>query len=244
MVKSHSNLGRSLNTGTANPGALNTDIFDIEKNYAVWILVDILFYTLSLLLSTHITRYETCILMCLDLFLLVVKDEYDKLKIFHSLPKVFVLHVKGNPFIVVMSVVLILSHLRQQHKSYKSILFFLAITCGVYFASFGISKMYAASFGVSVIAAFVYMWETATFTAIPRLDDDLRFEQLLKKEDIVMKDHAIAQDLVAKLKKLKVALSIEKERNKKIEKDPLLRLVRYSPVSRSVILYDCEEVSC
>ena len=216
----------------------SSEIFDTEKNPQFWVLVDVLFYTICQLQCSHMSRYEIMILFLLDIFLFVVKDEQDKLRIFHSLPKIFTLHLRGHPLIILGVAASIAAHLLQHRKQTKSILFFLSVTTAVFFASFGVGVVLAAALEIGVVAAYMYMWET-TYIAPPKTDDDLKIEQLLKKEDVIMRDHAIAQDLVTKLKKLKVALNREKDNLKK-QKDPLERIIRAaSPVSRSVVAAYC-----
>jgi len=192
----------------------HSEIFDAEKNPQFWVLVDVLFYTVCQLQCSHMSRYEIVILLLLDLFLFVVKDEQDKLKIFHHLPKVFTLHLRGHPVIIIGVVAALAAHFVQHHRQTKSILFFLSVTCAVFFASFGAGVVLMAALEIGIVAAYMYMWET-TYIAPPKTDDDLKIEQLLQKEDTIMRDHAIAQDLVTKLKKLRVALTHEKDNLKK-----------------------------
>lgn len=178
------------------------------------ILLDLVYYIANAWLNSRCSAYEIVIFASLDIFLLTAKDERDKLQMFHSLPKVFLLHLK-NPFILTMfTVTMLVLHYLKHEQAGSSIIFFLAITLSIFAASFGITKITAVSFIVGISAAYMYIWENVEPPA-RRLDDESEYRDSEQQDDQMQKDHAIAQDLVSKLKRLKVAMIMDKEKSRK-----------------------------
>jgi hypothetical protein len=179
----------------------------------LWLIADLVFYTANALLSQRSSTYEILIFACLDVFLLLAKDEKDKLRLFHGLPKVFLLHWKNNLLLTAFSVlVLVLQGL--QSETPALICFFLAITGSIFAASTGVTRITAASFVVGIAAAYMYIWENVE-PAVKKPEEDSSENDGDPNDDQVLKDHAIAQDLVSKLKRLKVAMIMDKEKSRK-----------------------------
>ena len=60
----------------------------------------------------------------------------------------------------------------------------------------------------------MYIWESIE-PAKKNEEEPSEDRELAQHDDQMLKDHAIAQDLVSKLKRLKVALIMDKERSRK-----------------------------
>jgi hypothetical protein len=193
-------------------------LFDMQTNMHTWIMADVLFYTFNILLNKNTSTYEVMILAMLDIFLFVAKDDKDKLKIFHSLPKLFLLHIRNNPVLTLMTTFFLAVHLIQHKKSSSVITLFTAITLAIFGASFGISRIVSCGLLTGVMAAYMYIWENSD--TLPPVQPEAPVIQPsspdLPTDDHMVKDQAIAQDLVSKLKKLKAALIIEMENTKKM----------------------------
>lgn len=187
----------------------------------VFIVADLLFYLLQAVLSKQASRYEISILAALEIFLLLGKDEKDKLSVFHSLPKVLIFDLHSNVLMVLLLLAFLGVQYVQEWNSRGVLTFFLAITVGVYAASFGVSKVLALGTFLLISFLYIYGWESleaeqmrSKAEAFGGVED----EQMMHQErDSILKDQAIAQELVAKLKRLKVAMIYENERNKKIQ---------------------------
>lgn len=179
----------------------------------LWLLADLLFYIANALLSQRCSTYEIVIFACLDVFLLLAKDEKDKLRLFHGLPKVFMLHWKNSVFLTAFSITTIAAQCLQSSAP-TSVGLFLVITTSIFAASLGVTRITAASFMVGIAAAYMYIWESVEphHKKAEEVPEDSDPDQ---NDDQMLKDHAIAQDLVSKLKRLKVAMIMDKEKSRK-----------------------------
>jgi hypothetical protein len=193
-----------------------SDLGDRPADIDLWVLLDLVFYLMYIWLDKRASIFEIVTLGALDVFLYLTKDDRDKLKVFHSLPRIFLLHLKNNPILTILNLLTIGLHSWMHIRSNKSVVFFLAITLSIYCSSLGITKIIALSFVTGIMASYMYLWET--IEPVPQRDEEtLKFEQLSNNDDPFIKDQAIAQDLVSKLKRLKVAMIMEKERIRKTQ---------------------------
>jgi hypothetical protein len=191
---------------------LASDSEDRKLYTSIWVLLDLLYYILNLAFNEKASIYETCILGLLDMFLYWTKDEKDKLRTFHSLPKVFLVHLRNPVLLTAIAIALFGLHAWQQLKASRSVVFFAVIALAVFLASFGVSKIVALAFVTGIMASYMYLWESIEPQA-PKEEPQVNFDQLTQhNDDPHMKDQAIAQDLVSKLKRLKVAIIYEQEK--------------------------------
>ena len=223
-------------------GYLDTLLTDKElpdgrpSNISLWLLLGLLVYLLHLLQDKRASFYEIIIVAVLDLSLLASRDEKDRLGLFHSLPRVFLIHPKNHIFLTIISLSTIILHCIWQGKRDRSIAFFLAITLAIFAASFGTTKIIALSFVTGIMASYMYLWEVIEPIPPQHEEETIRFDQLSTNDDPHVKDQAIAQGLVSKLKRLKAAMIIEQEKNKKsklLRKEPAKRKIKRTR-SRSV----------
>ena len=194
---------------------LASDSDDRRLDTPTWLLLDLLYYLLNIGFNGYASMYEICMLGLLDAFLYWTKDEKDKLRIFHSLPKVFLVHLRNPILLTLLAFGLLLLHAWQHLRANKSVVFFMAISLAVFFASFGVTKIVALSFVTGIMASYMYLWES--IEPMPAKDESAaKFDQITQhNDDPHMKDQAIAQDLVSKLKRLKVAMIYEQEKIRK-----------------------------
>ena len=187
----------------------------------VFIAADMVFYTLQALLNKNTSRYEIFILASLEVFLLLGKDEKDKLSVFHSLPKVLLIDLHSNILLVLLLLLFLGLQYIQEWNNRGVLTFFLAVTGGVYAVSFGASRVLALGIFLLICLLYMYGWESAEaehWRSRNEAFGGVEDEQLMHNErDSILKDQAIAQELVAKLKRLKVAMIYEHEKNKKIQ---------------------------
>lgn len=186
----------------------------------LWLCLDALYYLAQLYLNQKASAYELVILALLDVFLYAAKDDKEKLQAFHNLPKVFLLHLQEKAILNLLTMALVGLHTFLQMGSNKSVVFFLAITLAIFLSSFGTTRVVGVSFVTGIMASYMYLWESLEPPAQPSTfredtDSPLKLDQMSVPEDVHVKDHAIAQDLVTKLKRLKVAMIIEQEKSRK-----------------------------
>ena len=194
-------------------GASLGELLDQHTSLQTWLLADALFYTLNILLNKHASAYEAIILGMLDVFLFVAKDDREKLRIFHTLPKLFLLHLRAHPLLTLLTAFFVVVHLLQHRKARSIVVLFAAITLAIFGASFGVSKIICLGLFCGVLAAYMHLWET---TEIPPPQEETNPVPELCKDDPLMKDQTIAQDLVSKLKRLKAATIIDQEKTRKM----------------------------
>ena len=161
-------------------------LLDKEGHLYFWVAVDVCLYALSMLLNSRTSVYENFILGSLDVFLLLAKD---KVRIFHSLPKLFLLHVDNNVCMQLLAVGLYVLHVWQHRRLANSIMFFTSVTLAVLFSSFGASKVLSAGLATGVMAAYAYNWESAEVVSQKEEEED---DNDSKTEDAMLHDHAIA----------------------------------------------------
>lgn len=183
-----------------------------QLRLATTTLLDVIFYLTSLRAQEPASLYELAILFLLDTFIKTGQDETGRMKMFYHLPKVFLMHPGKNPLAFVISLGLMLLHVREVWPLKSIYVFFLSIAAGVSISSNGITRMLALGLVAFIMASYMYIWEVDQLTpakikpAKPLSENDGNPEH--------EKDNAIAEDLITKLKKLKVALIIENERPK------------------------------
>ena len=191
---------------------------DREVDSHTWLLLDLLFYLCNLWANPRLGCYEVAVLGLLDGFLFISKDERQKLLMFHNLPKLFVLHLRSPLLLNLLALGLVAVHVWQHLRSNRSVLFFAAVTVFIFFASLGTTKIIALSFVTGIMASYMYLWETIepNWKGLAADENNLKaVEDTSTQDENQFKDQAIAQEIVSKLKKLKVAMIIEQERHKK-----------------------------
>ena len=194
---------------------LASELEDRHLDVPIWTLLDCLYYAMNLHMNQKASLYEILMLAALDYFLQTTKDEKNKVKVFHNLPKVFLIHI-GNPLVLtIMAIAMVALHCWQHLRLNKSVVFFLAITLSIFLSSFGVTKIIALSFVTGIMASYMYLWES--IDPVTQKDEEfIKFDQLTQhNEDPHMKDQAIAQDLVSKLKRLKKAMIYKSEKDRK-----------------------------
>ena len=228
---------------------------DRELDVHIWVLLDFLHCLLYLTYCSTIEKYEILVLGLLDIFLFTSKDDRQKVVLFHNSPKIYFLHLKNPILLTSFTTLCVLLHLCQHLRTSKAALFIMGVNLSVYISSYGITKIISLSFVTAIMASYMYLWEFLEPNQASFEDLFIKPDDDSTEDDNQFKDQAIAQDLVGRLKKLKVAMIIQQEREKKNghmkkeresrdsgtrRKDNSKRVRR----AKSVILYDCEEVSC
>ena len=191
---------------------------DREVDSHTWLLLDLLFYLANLWANPRLSCYDLAVLGGLDAFLFLAKDERQKLQLFHNLPKLFLLHLRSPPLLNLLALGLVALHVSQQLRANKSVLFFAGVTLFVFFAALGTTKIIALSFVTGIMASYLYLWEAIEPNSKTLAADENNLkavEDNSTQDENQFKDQAIAQEIVSKLKKLKVAMIIEQERHKK-----------------------------
>lgn len=206
-----------MKVANAVEGFLARELPDRAVNVHLPVLVDVMFYLLHLVLQNSFSFQEIIAFALADIFLYVYRDHSDRLEAFHNLPKLFVLDFRGSTPLTVVGLIIIAFHVLLEARKAKTIFFFLGVALSLLLASHGTKKVIALSFIIWIMASYMYMWETLEPPAPPKEEPVVDFQPIENKqsEDGIIKNQAIAQRLVSKLKRLKMAMVLEEEHSKK-----------------------------
>lgn len=174
--------------------------------------LDVAFYLLHLTTHKPASVYDLAILLLLDSYIKAGHDKTGRMKMFYHLPKVFLMSPGQSLVGFVFALALIASHVREIWPLKNTYIFFLSITAGVSISSTGITRMLALGLVAFIMASYMYIWEADQLALTPSKPAEQLSESDVNEE--TQKDNAIAENLITKLKKLKVALIIENERPK------------------------------
>lgn len=181
------------------------------------VLADVMFYLLHLITENRFSTTEVLMFAVADILLYLWRDHMDRLETFHNLPKLFLLDIKGNKFLTLLGLIMSGLHVFLSAQRSKTILFFLGVALSLMIASNGTTKVIALSFITWIMASYMYMWETLEPPAFVKEEQIVDFQPIENKqsEDGIIKNQAIAQRLVSKLKRLKMSMILEEEHSKK-----------------------------